>query len=89
MRRPAGLAVRADQGFAVYEAMRRPRAERIAKEAARKNNTKITGPVRRVLTGAAIRMLARLSNPEKAAWMLHQATAATTATQPQLPRSTT
>jgi FAD-dependent urate hydroxylase len=61
----------AEDAFAVYEAMRRPRAERIAKEAARKNNTKTVGPVGRVLMGAAIRMFARLSNPEKAAWMLH------------------
>jgi 2-polyprenyl-6-methoxyphenol hydroxylase-like FAD-dependent oxidoreductase len=57
--------------FAVYEAMRRPRVERIAKEAARKNNAKTTGPVGRVLMAAAIRVFARLSNPEKAAWMLH------------------
>jgi 2-polyprenyl-6-methoxyphenol hydroxylase-like FAD-dependent oxidoreductase len=61
----------AEDAFAVYEAMRRPRAERIAKEAARKNNTKTAGPVGRILMGAAIRMFARLSNPEKAAWMLH------------------
>jgi FAD binding domain len=61
----------AEDAFAAYEAMRRPRAERIAKEAARKNNTKTAGPVGRVLMGAAIRMFARLSDPEKAAWMLH------------------
>jgi len=56
--------------FAAYEAMRRPRVERIAKEAARKNSAKTAGPVGRVLMGAAIRVFARLSNPEKAAWML-------------------
>ena len=61
----------AEDAFAAYEAMRRPRVERIAKEAARKNNTKTAGPVGRVLMGAAIRVFARLSNPEKAAWMLH------------------
>jgi FAD-dependent urate hydroxylase len=60
-----------EDAFTVYEAMRRPRVERIAKEAARKNNAKIAGPVGRVLMGAAIRVFARLSNPEKAAWMLH------------------
>ncbi len=51
--------------------LRRPRVERIAKEAARKNSAKTAGPVGRVLMGAAIRVFARLSNPEKAAWMLH------------------
>ena len=61
----------AEDAFAVYEAMRRPRVERIAKEAARKNNAKTAGPVGRVIMGAAIRVFARLSNPEKAAWMLH------------------
>jgi FAD-dependent urate hydroxylase len=61
----------AEDAFAAYEAMRRPRVERIAKEAARKNGTKTAGPVGRVLMGAAIRVFARLSNPEKAAWMLH------------------
>jgi 2-polyprenyl-6-methoxyphenol hydroxylase-like FAD-dependent oxidoreductase len=61
----------AEDAFAVYEAMRRPRVERIAQEAARKNNAKTAGPVGRVLMGAAIRVFARLSNPEKAAWMLH------------------
>jgi 2-polyprenyl-6-methoxyphenol hydroxylase-like FAD-dependent oxidoreductase len=61
----------AEDAFNLYEAMRRPRVERIAKEAARKNNTKTAGPVGRVLMGAAIRVFARLSNPEKAAWMLH------------------
>jgi len=61
----------AEEAFAAYEATRRPRVERIAKEAARKNNAKTAGPVGRVLMGAAIRAFARLSNPEKAAWMLH------------------
>jgi FAD-dependent urate hydroxylase len=61
----------AADAFAAYEAMRRPRAERIAKEAARKNSAKTAGPVGRVFMGAAIRVFARLSNPEKAAWMLH------------------
>ena len=61
----------AEDAFAAYEAMRRPRVERIAQEAVRKNNAKIAGPVGRVIMGAAIRVFARLSNPEKAAWMLH------------------
>jgi FAD-dependent urate hydroxylase len=61
----------AGDAFAAYEAMRRPRAERIAKEAARKNSAKTAGPVGRVFMGAAIRVFARLSNPEQAAWMLH------------------
>lgn len=61
----------AEDAFAAYEKMRRPRVERIAKEAARKNSAKTAGPVGRVLMGAAIRVFARLSNPEKAAWMLH------------------
>jgi FAD-dependent urate hydroxylase len=61
----------AGDAFAAYEAMRRPRVERIAREAARKNNAKTAGPVGRVLMGAAIKVFARLSNPEKAAWMLH------------------
>ena len=61
----------AEDAFAAYEAMRRPRVERIAREAARKNDAKTAGPVGRVLMGAAIRVFARLSNPEKAAWMLH------------------
>jgi 2-polyprenyl-6-methoxyphenol hydroxylase-like FAD-dependent oxidoreductase len=60
----------AEDAFAAYEAMRRPRVERIAQEAARKNNAKTAGPVGRFLMGAAIRVFARLSNPEKAAWML-------------------
>ena len=60
-----------EDAFAAYEAMRRPRVERIAKEAARKNNAKSAGPVGRVLMGVAIRVFARLSNPKKAAWMLH------------------
>ena len=51
--------------------MRRPRVERIAKEAARKNNAKTAGPVGRSIMGAAIKVFARLSNPEKAAWMQH------------------
>ncbi len=72
---PPGVALRdhpaAGDAFAVYEAMRRPRVERIAKEAARKNNAKTAGPVGRALMGAAIKVFARLSNPEKAAWMLH------------------
>jgi 2-polyprenyl-6-methoxyphenol hydroxylase-like FAD-dependent oxidoreductase len=61
----------AADAFAAYESMRRPRVERIATEAARKNNAKTAGPVGRVIMGAAIRVFARLSNPEKAAWMLH------------------
>jgi 2-polyprenyl-6-methoxyphenol hydroxylase-like FAD-dependent oxidoreductase len=60
-----------EDAFAAYEAMRRPRVERIAKEAARKNNAKTAGPVGRAVMGAAIKVFARLSNPEKAAWMLH------------------
>jgi len=60
-----------EDAFAAYEALRRPRVERIAREAARKNSAKTAGPVGRVLMGAAIRVFARLSNPEKAAWMLH------------------
>jgi 2-polyprenyl-6-methoxyphenol hydroxylase-like FAD-dependent oxidoreductase len=61
----------AEDAFAAYEKMRRPRVERVAKEAARKNSAKTAGPVGRILMGAAIRVFARLSNPEKAAWMLH------------------
>jgi FAD-dependent urate hydroxylase len=61
----------AQDAFAVYEAVRRPRVERIAQEAARKNTAKTAGPVGRVIMGALIRVFARLSNPEKAAWMLH------------------
>jgi 2-polyprenyl-6-methoxyphenol hydroxylase-like FAD-dependent oxidoreductase len=61
----------AGEAFAAYEAMRRPRVERIAREAARKDSAKAAGPVGRVLMGAAIRVFARLSNPAKAAWMLH------------------
>ena len=45
--------------------------ERIAKEAARKNSTKTAGPVGRAVMGAAIKVFAQLSNPEKADWMLH------------------
>ncbi len=60
----------AADAFAAYEAMRRPRVERIAQEAARKNNAKTAGPVGRALMGVAIKVFARLSNPEKAAWML-------------------
>src|SRR6202000_3460538 len=54
----------AEDAFGAFEASRRPRVERIARESARKNSAKTAGPVGRVLMGAAIRVFARLSNPE-------------------------
>lgn len=59
-----------EEAFATYEAMRRPRVERIAKEAARKNSSKTAGPIGRVVLAAALKVFARLNKPEKAGWML-------------------
>jgi FAD-dependent urate hydroxylase len=58
-----------EQAFAAYEALRRPRAERVIKETTRKNNGKTAGPVGRVLFALAMRIFTKLTKPEKMAWM--------------------
>jgi FAD-dependent urate hydroxylase len=58
-----------DQAFATYEALRRPRVERVIKETTHKNSAKTAGPVGRVLFALAMKVFTKLSKPEKMAWM--------------------
>ena len=58
-----------DQAFAIYEALRRPRVERVIKETTHKNSAKTAGPVGRVLFALAMKVFTKLSKPEKMAWM--------------------
>ena len=58
-----------DQAFAAYEALRRPRVERVIKETTRKNSGKTAGPVGRVLFALAMKVFTKLAKPEKMAWM--------------------
>ncbi|MDH6119557.1 FAD-dependent urate hydroxylase [Kitasatospora sp. GAS204A] len=58
-----------EEGFAAYEAERRPRVEKIIKETTRKNSAKAAGPVGRVLNAWALRVFSRLVKPEKMTWM--------------------
>lgn len=59
------------EAFAVYEALRRPRVEKVIAATNRKNSAKAAGPVLRVVNAWAIRIFARLVKPEKMAWMFH------------------
>ncbi|HEX6453792.1 MAG TPA: NAD(P)/FAD-dependent oxidoreductase [Trebonia sp.] len=74
------------QAFAAYEALRRPRVERVIKETTRKNSSKTAGPVGRVIFALAMRIFARLAKPEKMAWMfdyrIEWDSPVTSATQP-------
>jgi FAD-dependent urate hydroxylase len=58
-----------DQAFAGYQALRRPRVEKIIAATTRKNSDKTAGPVGRVVNGLLMRVFAKLVNPEKMAWM--------------------
>lgn len=58
-----------DQAFATYEALRRPRVERVIKETTHKNSAKTAGPAGRVLFALAMKVFTKLSKPEKMAWM--------------------
>ena len=58
-----------DRAFAAYEALRRPRVERVIKETTRKNSGKTAGPVGRVLFALAMKVFTKLAKPEKMAWM--------------------
>ncbi|MGW1028131.1 FAD-dependent oxidoreductase [Streptomyces sp. NPDC002577] len=58
------------EAFTAYEALRRPRVERIIAETARQNRNKTAGPVGRTLTSVLLRIVGRLSKPEKTAWMV-------------------
>lgn len=52
--------------FAAYEALRRPRVERIVKQAARINNNKAAGPVGRIVRDLLMPLLLpRLANGEQ------------------------
>lgn len=52
---------RPEAAFADYEAVRRPRVERIVKEAARVNNSKAAGPLGRVIRDAMLPVVLRLT----------------------------
>ncbi|MER5638378.1 NAD(P)/FAD-dependent oxidoreductase [Kitasatospora sp. NPDC002227] len=56
------------QALAHYEALRRPRVERIIKATARTNARKAAGPVARVLRDALLPPMFKLMKPEKSAW---------------------
>jgi 2-polyprenyl-6-methoxyphenol hydroxylase-like FAD-dependent oxidoreductase len=58
-----------DQALAAYEALRRPRVERVIKETTRKNSGKTAGPAGRVLFALAMMIFTKLAKPEKMAWM--------------------
>lgn len=58
-----------DEAFAAYEELRRPRVEKIIKATTHKNSAKAAGPVGGVLNAWALRIFARLIEPEKMAWM--------------------
>ncbi|MFF1480156.1 FAD-dependent oxidoreductase [Streptomyces sp. NPDC058301] len=60
-----------DGAFAAYEALRRPRVEKVIAATNRKNSAKAAGPVLRVVNAWAIRIFAKLVKPEKMAWMFH------------------
>jgi 2-polyprenyl-6-methoxyphenol hydroxylase-like FAD-dependent oxidoreductase len=51
--------------FATYDAMRRPRVERVARRAAKINHTKTPGPVARKIMKTVLPLAFRLMNPEK------------------------
>lgn len=57
-----------DPALATYEAMRRPRVERIIKATARTNARKAAGPVGRLVRDAVMPTMFRMMKPEKSAW---------------------
>jgi 2-polyprenyl-6-methoxyphenol hydroxylase-like FAD-dependent oxidoreductase len=59
------------QALQRYEALRRPRVERIIKQAERTNSNKAAGPVGRVLRDALLPIGMKLANPEKLSAHLH------------------
>ncbi|TQF06513.1 FAD-dependent monooxygenase [Kitasatospora acidiphila] len=60
-----------DEALARYEALRRPRVERIIKHTERTNSNKAAGPVGRVLRDALMPIGMKLMNPEKFSAHLH------------------
>jgi 2-polyprenyl-6-methoxyphenol hydroxylase-like FAD-dependent oxidoreductase len=58
-----------EEAFAAYEALRRPRVEKIIEDIAQTNGAKTAGPVSRVLNAWTRRIFARPTAPEKAAWI--------------------
>jgi 2-polyprenyl-6-methoxyphenol hydroxylase-like FAD-dependent oxidoreductase len=57
-----------DTALMAYEALRRPRVERIIKATARTNARKAAGPVSRVIRDAIMPPMFKLMKPEKNAW---------------------
>jgi 2-polyprenyl-6-methoxyphenol hydroxylase-like FAD-dependent oxidoreductase len=57
-----------DAALARYEALRRPRVERIIKATARTNARKAAGPVGRVIRDAIMPTMFKMMKPEKNAW---------------------
>ncbi|MFI2608507.1 FAD-dependent oxidoreductase [Kitasatospora sp. NPDC018619] len=60
-----------DRALTRYEALRRPRVERIIRQTERTNSTKAAGPVGRVLRDALMPVGMKLVNPEKLSAHLH------------------
>src|SRR3569833_2899921 len=58
-----------EEAFAAYEALRRPRVEKIIEDIAQTNGAMTAGPVSRVLNAWTRRIFARPTAPEKAAWI--------------------
>ncbi|MFE0460709.1 FAD-dependent oxidoreductase [Kitasatospora sp. NPDC058965] len=56
------------QALTAYEGLRRPRVERIIRNAERTNSNKAAGPVGRVLRDLMFPVLMKLAKPEKFAW---------------------
>jgi 2-polyprenyl-6-methoxyphenol hydroxylase-like FAD-dependent oxidoreductase len=57
-----------ERAFPAYEQLRRERAERIIKMAARTNSDKAAGPVARVVRDVAMPIAMKLAKPEKWTW---------------------
>ncbi|MFI9100261.1 FAD-dependent oxidoreductase [Streptomyces fildesensis] len=57
-----------EEAFTAYQDLRRPRVERIIKEAERTNSNKAAGPVGRVLRDLLLPLVMKLNKPEKSAW---------------------
>ncbi|MEZ0069358.1 FAD-dependent urate hydroxylase [Streptacidiphilus sp. MAP12-20] len=57
-----------DGALRAYEALRRPRVERIIKATARTNARKAAGPVARVVRDALLPVMFKLMKPEKSTW---------------------
>jgi 2-polyprenyl-6-methoxyphenol hydroxylase-like FAD-dependent oxidoreductase len=58
-----------ERALVAYEALRRPRVERVIAETTRTNSSKTAGPVGRVINGLLMRVVTKLVRPEKLAWM--------------------